>query len=72
MLVKDAQAWAERWKAVELAEIVELRGMPVATKLRQLDALAQSASLFDWASADDENERVREMWTTLRQRSGVQ
>jgi hypothetical protein len=68
----EARAWAARWKEVESAEIAELRRTPSDVKLRQLDALAQSAGLFDWSSDDRENERVRELWMRLRARSGVQ
>jgi hypothetical protein len=71
MQIEDAQAWQERWREVELAEIAELRALSAELKLRQLDALAQSASLFDWSSEDDEDKRVREMWTTLRRRLGI-
>ena len=68
----EARAWVARWKEVESAEIAELRRTPLDVKLRQLDALAQSASLFDWSSDDRENDRVRELWMLLRQRSGIQ
>jgi hypothetical protein len=71
MDTNDVRAWADRWKEVERAEIAELRELSPAVKLRQLDALAQSASLFDWSSVDAENERVRELWRTLRRRSGI-
>lgn len=54
------------------AEIAELRDLPVEVKLRQLDALAQSASLFDWPPADEEDDRIRERWMTLRRRSGIE
>lgn len=67
----EARAWAARWKEVESAEIAELRQTPAEVKLRQLDALAQSAPLFDWSVDDGENERVRELWMLLRQRSGI-
>ena len=72
MQIDEVQAWAERWKEVARAEIAELRRLPVEVKLRQLDALAQSASLFEWSAADEEDDRVREMWMTLRQRSATQ
>jgi hypothetical protein len=68
----DVRAWAERWKEVARAEVLELRQLPFAVKLRQLDALARSASLFDWPSSDEEDERIREMWMTLRRRSGLE
>ena len=71
MQIEDVLAWRKRWREVELAEIAELRRLPAELKLRQLDALAQSASLFDWSSDDEENEQVRKVWTTLRQRSGI-
>ena len=66
---EDVQAWAERWKVVARAEIAELRGLSPEVKLQQLEALAASASLFDWSSADDEDDRVRELWIALRRRS---
>ena len=72
MQVDEVRAWAERWKEVARAEIAELRRLPAEVKLRQLDALAQSASLFDWTSTEPETERVRELWATLRRRSGIQ
>ena len=72
MQIEDIQAWTARWREVEIAEIAELRHTPAEVKLRQVEALAQSATLFDWSSDDDEDERVRDMWTTLRQRSGIQ
>ena len=68
MRSEDIRAWAAGWKEVAEAEIAELRALPPEVKLRQLDALAQSASLFDWSSADEEDDRVRELWITLRQR----
>jgi hypothetical protein len=71
MQSEDVQAWAERWKEVARAEVAELRQLPVEVKLRQLDALAQSASLFEWMPTDDEDERLRELWATLRRRSGI-
>lgn len=71
MQTDDAKAWAERWKEVARAEVEELRQLPVEVKLRQLDALARSASLFEWVGADEEDERVRELWMTLRRRSGI-
>jgi hypothetical protein len=71
MQVEDVQAWAERWKIVAEAEIAELRRLPAEVKLRQLDALARSASLFEWTPADEDDDRIRERWMTLRQRSGM-
>jgi hypothetical protein len=68
----ETRAWAERWKEVESAEVAELRGTSADLKLRQLDALAASAVHFDWSADDLENERVRDLWILLRQRSGVQ
>jgi len=72
MQIDEVQAWAERWKEVAQAEITELRQLPVEVKLRQLDALAQSASLFEWSSIDEEDDRVRELWVMLRLRSAIQ
>jgi hypothetical protein len=71
MPIEDVQAWRARWREVEQAEIAELRCLPAELKLRQLDALARSASLFDWSADDAEDERIRDMWTTLRRRMGI-
>ena len=68
----EVQAWAAGWLEVADREIAELRTLSPEMKLRQLDALAQSASLFDWSSTHDEDRRVRELWMTLRQRSGIE
>lgn len=68
---EDVRAWAAGWKEVAAAEIAELRALPPEVKLRQLNALARSASLFDWSSADEEDDRVRELWITLRRRSAM-
>jgi hypothetical protein len=71
MRTEDVQSWAAGWTEVARAEIAELRTASPEVKLRQLDALAASASLFDWSSADVEDDRVRELWITLRQRLGT-
>lgn len=63
--------WADGWKVVAQAEIAELCALSPEVKLRQLDALAESAPLFDWFAAEDEDLRVRELWITLRRRSGM-
>lgn len=71
MRSEDARAWAARWKEVGETEIAELRALSPEVKLRQLVALQQSASLFDWSYAGEEDDRVRELWITLRRRSGI-
>jgi hypothetical protein len=71
MSPEEARAWAARWKEVVSAEVTELRGTAADVKLRQLDALAASAVHFDWSIDDLENERVRDLWILLRQRSGI-
>jgi hypothetical protein len=56
---------------VDRAGIADLRSIPPEVKLRKLDALEQSASLFDWPYAGQQNESVRDLWMTLRRRSGI-
>lgn len=68
---QDLRTWVDGWKEVARAETAELRALTPEVKLRQLDALAQSASLFEWSSAEDEDDRVRELWISLRRRSGI-
>jgi hypothetical protein len=68
---EDVQAWSAGWQEVARTEIAELRALSPEMKLRQLGALAQSASLFDWSSTDDEDRRVRELWVTFRRHSGI-
>jgi len=71
MQIDEVQAWTERWKEVARAEITELRRLPVEVKLRQLDALAQSASLFEWPRSGEDEDGVRVLWLTLRRRSAL-
>lgn len=66
MTPAQARAWRARWKAMRQAEIAELRATPLSVKLRQLDALMASASLFPrTASEDHEEQTVRSRWIRL-------
>jgi len=62
----EAQAWRERWKAVEQRQTEELRRMTMDEKFEALAYLMASADLFDMSSLDAEDEKVRAMWVKLK------
>jgi hypothetical protein len=63
----QAQAFAERWKRANRAEIDELRASSPDLALRQLDALRSAVALFGWQDdLDKETEEVRSRWNRLR------
>jgi hypothetical protein len=63
----QAQAFAERWKQVNQAELEELRASSPDLALRQLDALRSAVDLFGWqADLERETEEVRSRWNKLR------
>ena len=66
MTKEEAQAWRERWKAVEQRQTEELRGMTMDEKFEALAYLMASADLFDMSSLDAEDEKVRAMWVKLK------
>lgn len=68
----QARAFVARWRAVNAAEIRELRAASVERKLRQLAALMASAEQLGWTEALAAEEAVvRERWRRLRQAYGV-
>ena len=63
----EARAFRRRWKAINNAELEELRATPISQKLHQLAALMLSARQLGWTKAFQEEEaEVRERWTRLR------
>jgi len=62
----EAQAWRERWEAVEQRQTEELRRMTMDEKFEALAYLMASADLFDMSSLDAEDEKVRAMWVKLK------
>ncbi len=62
----EAQAFQQRWQAVNAAEKDELASTPIADKFRQAAALLASAVTLGWNRAEGE-ELVRERWARLRQ-----
>ena len=66
MTKDEAQAWRERWKAVEQRQTEELRRMTMDEKFEALAYLMASADLFDMSSLDAEDEKVRAMWVKLK------
>ena len=63
----QAQAFAERWKRANQAEIEELRTVSPELALRQLDALRSAVDVFGWQDdLDKETGEVRNRWNRLR------
>lgn len=65
----EAQAFKQRWKAVNAAESKELATTPLADKFRQVAALLVSAQKLGWTEnvAVEEN-LVWERWARLRRK----
>lgn len=66
-LAGDAvRAWLARWEEVERVTTAEARALTAEEKLDQLQSLMQSADLFEWPAAmEQEDERVRALWMRL-------
>lgn len=63
----QAEFHLARWAAVAEQEILELRRIPVAQKMRQLNALFASRSLFPPGPVDPgEADALRRRWATIR------
>jgi transcriptional regulator with XRE-family HTH domain len=63
----EAQAFKQRWKAVNAAEKEELASTTVADKFRQVAALLESVGKLGWAEAQTtEEDQVRQRWARLR------
>lgn len=65
---KEARAFKARWRAVNRAELEELRGKTAGQKLTQLAALMSAMRHWGWVKdrAEDE-QRVRDRWRRLRE-----
>ncbi len=64
---REARAYRSRWKAVNAAELEELRRTPIAKKLLQLSALMGSVKQLGWTRAFKKEEaQVRKRWMRLR------
>ncbi|MBI2941071.1 MAG: hypothetical protein HYY04_11605 [Chloroflexi bacterium] len=67
MTKAEAEAFKARWKAVNAAEIEELRATPPERKLRQLASLMATARALGWDEAlAAEEAEVRERWIKLK------
>ncbi len=68
LLSKDmANAFRDRWKLMNAAEIEELRQTSLDKKLQQLASLMCSASELGWHKGLSEGEsELRERWNRLR------
>jgi len=63
----EAQAFKQRWKAVNAAEREELASTPVADKFRQVAALVASAKKLGWnENLAAEEDIIRQRWARLR------
>jgi hypothetical protein len=63
----EVRAWIARWEIVNQHTIKEARALTPEQKFRQLEMLVASAGPFPRTAADEEDdERVRELWTRLR------
>lgn len=68
---EQALEWMERWKAVDEISLRELRETTMEEKFSHLASLMTSISLFPWSGeSHEEDERVRELWARLRERTG--
>jgi putative transcriptional regulator len=70
LTTREAQAFKQRWAAVNAAERQELASTPVAQKFRQLEALLASARQLGWTDLTTED-GVWERWARLRRRVHV-
>jgi hypothetical protein len=72
MTKAEARAFKARWRAVNAAEVEELRRTPAIHKLQQLAALMASVERFGWTQALAAGEaEVRERWCQLKRVYGV-
>lgn len=64
----ELEAWRERWRLVEEAQLRELQATPLADKLRQFEILREWARQMGWDESlrrgDDE---VRRRWNRLQE-----
>lgn len=63
---EEAEAYLARWKEVREKEAAALPHTPFDVKLRQLNALMASRSLFSDPKRQEAVNAVRERWTLLR------
>jgi hypothetical protein len=69
---EQARAYLQRWDLVRDAEAFELQRIPMALKLRQLEALIASRDAFgDDPHRELEIESIRERWAGLRKALGA-
>ena len=62
----EARVWLARWKEVNAVTLAEDLALTPEEKLYELDSLMESAELFTWpAAGEDEDERVRAIWMRL-------
>ena len=67
MTREEGRAFRRRWRAVNAAELEELRATSMEENLRQLAALMASVKALGWTeSLEAEEVEVRERWNRLR------
>lgn len=63
--------WAARWKAVNEAEIEELRRTPLEEKVRAVLQMMAAAEEFGWDTQDPAYvQAMRSTWNRIRERLG--
>lgn len=69
---EQAKAYLQRWSITAAHELDELRRTPLDQKLRQLEALTASRSLFDQQVADPrERQELCARWARIRDSLGA-
>ncbi|MGH7492223.1 MAG: hypothetical protein ACREOO_07500 [bacterium] len=72
MTKAQAKAFKARWRAVNEAELEELRNASIEQKLEQLSVLMASVRDMGWSEAlAQEETEVRERWRRLRKAYNV-
>ena len=67
MTKKEARAWRERWRLVNEFVIQEARSASAEERLRGLDMLFRSRSMFRWPSEEEAGvPEVRRRWLRLK------
>jgi hypothetical protein len=68
----EARAYFERWELIRDLEIATLRSASMDSRLRQLESLMASRSIFaSQPDRQEEIELVRERWDCLRRALGA-
>lgn len=67
MTKAEARAWRERWHLVNEFVIEEARAATPEERLRDLDVLFRSRSLFRWPDDEADIAEARQRWIRLKE-----